>query len=357
MSAVRETIPVRADEGFSAARVGEVLRRAGVMGFDPARLEVEQFPAGQSNLTYLLRSGDWEAVLRRPPLGPVAPRAHDMAREFHILERLHPSFPLAPEPYVLCEDASVLGAPFYVMERRRGLVLDQELPDDWPSDPALPKAIAESLVTVLVELHAVDWRAARLGEIGRPDGYMQRQVNGWIDRYGRVRTDDQAGVDSLSAWLAANVPESPAATMIHNDYKLNNVLLNAHDPGCISAVLDWEMATVGDPLSDVGSLLVYWTAPDEVELMGGLKSVTAEPGFPRRDEVMELYAQFSGRDLSSLNFYVVFGYFKLAVICQQIFYRWHQGQTHDDRFAGLGAVATNLIRKARQVAGLGRVSS
>jgi aminoglycoside phosphotransferase (APT) family kinase protein len=330
--------------------VGEVLLAARVAGFDPARLEVEQFPAGQSNLTYLLRSGEWEAVLRRPPLGPVAPRAHDMAREFHILERLHPSFPLAPEPFVLCEDVSVLGAPFYVMERRRGLVLDQELPDDWPSDPALPSALAESLVKVLVELHAVDWQAAGLGEIGRPEGYMQRQVTGWIERYRRARTGELPGVDWLSAWLAENVPDSPAATVIHNDYKLNNVLLNAHDPRCISAVLDWEMATVGDPLSDVGSLLVYWTAPDEVELMGGLKSVTAEPGFPRREEVMELYARISGRDISSLNFYVVFGYFKLGVICQQIFYRWHQGQTHDDRFAGLGTVAANLIRKAALVA-------
>jgi aminoglycoside phosphotransferase (APT) family kinase protein len=347
-----DTIPVRPDEGFSGALVGEFLAAAGLTGFVPAGLEVEQFPAGHSNLTYLLRSGDWEAVLRRPPLGPVAPRAHDMAREFHILQRLCPRFPLAPEPYVLCEDATLIGAPFYVMERRRGLVLDQELPVDWVADPALHRAIAESLVQVLVDLHSVDWRAAGLGEIGRPDGYMQRQVSGWIDRYVRARTDDLPEFDLLTRWLSDRLPESPPATVVHNDYKLNNVLLDARDPRRLTAVLDWEMATVGDPLSDVASLLVYWTAPDEIELMGGLKSVTAEPGFPGRSEIKALYARLSGRDVSGLDFYVAFAYFKIGVILQQIYYRWHAGQTHDERFSGHGKVATNLIRKAAQVAGL-----
>src|SRR5207237_1408506 len=147
-------------------------------GLPSKELTVQQFPAGHSNLTYLLRSGEWEAVLRRPPLGPVAPRAHDMPREFQILRRLHPRFPLAPEPYLLCEDPDVIGAPFYVMERRRGLVLDQDLPPDWPADPRLHREITESLVRVLVDLHAVDWQSAGLGDIGRPEGYMQRQVNG-----------------------------------------------------------------------------------------------------------------------------------------------------------------------------------
>src|SRR5215216_4565623 len=178
-----DTIPVRDDERFSVDRVAEFLKTADLGGFDPTRLEVEQFPAGHSNLTYLLRSGEWEAVLRRPPLGPVAPRAHDMAREFRILERLHPVFPLAPEPFVLCEDVELIGTPFYVMERRRGLVLDQDLPPGWNSDPALHHRIAETLVQVLVDLHAVDWQAAGLGEVGRPEGYMRRQVAGWAERY------------------------------------------------------------------------------------------------------------------------------------------------------------------------------
>jgi aminoglycoside phosphotransferase (APT) family kinase protein len=347
-----DTIAVRADERFSLPKVAAFLCQSGLTQFEPSQLEVEQFPAGQSNLTYLLRAGDWEAVLRRPPLGPVAPRAHDMAREFHILERLHPSFPLAPRPFVLCEDPSVIGAPFYVMERRRGLVLDADLPDDWTPDPALHLAIAESVVRVLVDLHAVDWQAAGLGEISHPEGYMQRQVSGWIDRFSRARTEDLAELGSLSEWLVDRLPESPAPTVVHNDYKLNNLRLDAHDPRRLTAVLDWEMATVGDPLSDVASLLVYWTAPGEDELMGGLRSVTAEPGFPGRAQIRELYAQLSGRDLSQLDFYIAFAYFKLGVIIQQIYYRWYKGQTHDARFSKHGVVAKNLIRKAALVAGL-----
>src|SRR3984893_17381705 len=193
-----DPIPVRPDEGFSGAQVGAFLHAAGLTGFDPGQLLVEQFPAGHSNLTYLLRSGEWEAVLRRPPLGPIPPRAHDMAREFHILERLHPSFLKAPQPYVLREDLGVLGAPFYVMERRRGLVLDQQLPADWPTDPTLPRALAESVVQVLVELHAVDWQAAGLGSIGRPDGFMRRQVSRWLERYQRASTGDVPEVDLLA---------------------------------------------------------------------------------------------------------------------------------------------------------------
>ncbi|MDQ6670898.1 MAG: phosphotransferase family protein, partial [Chloroflexota bacterium] len=211
---------------------------------------------------------------------------------------------------------------------------------------------AESLVQVLVDLHAVDWQAAGLGEIGRPDGYLQRQVSGWIERYVRARTDDLPEFDVLAGWLRNRVPQSPGATVVHNDFKLNNVLLDFEDPRRLTAVLDWEMATVGDPLSDLGSLLVYWTAPDEIDLMGGLKSVTAEPGFPNRAEIRELYARLSGRDVSGLDYYVAFAYFKIGVILQQIYYRFHMRQTHDERFSGHGKVASNLIRKAAEVAGV-----
>jgi aminoglycoside phosphotransferase (APT) family kinase protein len=344
-----ETIPVRTDERFDARRVADFLRSSGL---EVAELEVEQFPAGQSNLTYLLRSDAWEAVLRRPPLGPVAPRAHDMAREFHILQRLHPSFRHAPRPYVLCEDAGLIGAPFYVMERRHGLILDMDLPADWEPSAEVHQGIAESLVRVLVELHAVDWQAAGLGEVGHPEGYMRRQVSGWIDRYQRSRTVDVPEAELLERWLVEKLPESPPPTMIHNDYKLNNVLLDADDPRRIRAVLDWEMATVGDPLSDVAALAVYWTQPGESDMMGGLRSVTSEPGFPSRQEIVDLYARSSGRDVSGLTWYIAFAYYKVGVIIQQIYYRWHRGQTHDARFEGHGAVAVNLIRHAACIAGL-----
>jgi aminoglycoside phosphotransferase (APT) family kinase protein len=348
---VIDTIPVRTDEQFSVRRVEDFLRSS---GFDVADLEVEQFPAGHSNLTYLLRSAGWEAVLRRPPLGPVAPRAHDMPREFQILRRLHPLFPLAPQAYLVCEDPAIIGAPFYVMERRRGLVLDQELPSGWAPDAALFTDITQSLVRVLVDLHAVDWKTAGLGEISHPEGYMRRQVSGWIERYQRSRTDDLPPFDRLFDWLSAELPKSPPdPTMIHNDYKLNNVLLDAQNPRRVTAVLDWEMATVGDPLSDVASLLVYWTEPGEADIMGGLKSVTGTAGFPSRDDVAQAYARVSGRDLSALQWYVAFAYFKVGVICQQIYFRWRNGQTHDQRFAGHGTVAGNLLRRAEEEASLG----
>ena len=347
MASFIDTIPVRADEGFSIAAVSEFLRS---MGLPSEGLQVEQFPAGQSNLTFLVRSGTWEAVLRRPPLGPVAPRAHDMAREYRILARLHPVFRLAPRPYALCEDSSVIGAPFYVMERRRGLVLDVELPPGFARSAEVHHCIAETLVRGLVELHGVDWLGAGLGEIGHPEGYLQRQVSGWLDRFARVRTVDLPEMDRLAPWLVSELPPSPPPTVIHNDYKLNNVLLDTGDPTRMTAVLDWEMATVGDPLSDVASLLVYWTEPGEEALLGGLASVTSEPTFPRRHTVLELYARLSGRDISGLDWYLAFAYFKLAVICQQLFYRWKVGQTQDARFAGHEVTASALVRKAAELA-------
>jgi aminoglycoside phosphotransferase (APT) family kinase protein len=276
-----------------------------------------------------------------------------MAREYRLLARLNPSFPLAPRPFALCEDPSVIGAPFYVMERRRGLVLDMDFPEGWMPDEQVHRGVAEALVRTLVELHHVDWRAAGLADIGHPEGYMQRQVRGWIERLERSRTPEIPPFEGLATWFTQRVPTTgPAATVIHNDFKLNNVLLDADDPTRLNAVLDWEMATVGDPLSDVASLLVYWTEPGEAEMMGGLRSVTAEEGFPRRRELAEMYARFSGWDLSSLEFYFAFAYFRLAVICQQIYFRWHNGQTHDSRFSGHGRVATNLIRHAAHIAGL-----
>src|SRR5258708_5556720 len=212
-----DTIQVRADERFAVDRVAAFLCQSGLTECEPSQLEVEQFPAGQSNLTYLLRSGEWEAVLRRPPLGPVAPRAHDMAREFHILERLHPSFPWGPEPFALWAAPSGIGAPFYVRERRPGLVLDMDLPLDWQPDPVVHQAIAESIVRVLVDLHAVDWQAAGLGEISHPEGYMERQVKGWLDRFLRSRTEDIAEISALADCLIERLLELPSPHVIHNN--------------------------------------------------------------------------------------------------------------------------------------------
>jgi aminoglycoside phosphotransferase (APT) family kinase protein len=346
---VLDTIPVRQGERFDLASLATFLAQ---QGFAVDGLHVEQFPAGHSNLTYLLKAGEWQAVLRRPPLGPVAPRAHDMQREYRILQRLHPVFELAPKPYVLCEDSSVIGSPFYLMERRTGLLLDRELPADWKPDPAVHRAISEAVVRTLVDLHAVDWQPAGLDQVGHPDGYLDRQVHGWIDRYHRARTRDVAEVGPLTAWLVEHLPVSPPATVIHNDYKLNNVLLDPTQPTSLRAVLDWEMATLGDPLSDLATTLVYWAEPGDSDLLGGLDAVTAQPGFLRRHEVIDLYQRLSGRDLQAMDFYQSFATFKVAVICQQIYYRWHRGQTDDPRFKDHERVACNLIRRAAELARL-----
>jgi aminoglycoside phosphotransferase (APT) family kinase protein len=344
-----DTIPVRQGERFE---LDSLTRFLAEHGFEVDGLQVEQFPAGHSNLTYLLRAGEWQAVLRRPPFGPVAPRAHDMQREYRILERLHPVFPLAPRPYVLCDDPSVIGAQFYLMERRAGVLLDRELPLGWAPEPHVHRAISESLVRTLVDLHAVEWQAAGLDQVGHPEGYLERQVRGWIDRYQRARTREVAEVGPLTEWLTAHLPVSPPATMIHNDYKLNNVLLEPDQPTRLRAVLDWEMATLGDPLSDLATTLVYWAEPGDSELLGGLDSVTSHPGFLRRQEVIDLYQRLSGCDLEAMDFYQSFATFKVAVICQQIYYRWYRGQTDDPRFKDHERVATNLIRRAAELAGL-----
>ncbi len=342
-----ETIPIREGEEFDREAVERYLREK-IEGLPEGELEVRQFPSGASNLTYLLKIGDWEGVLRRPPLGPVPPKAHDMGRESHLLMRLHPSFPLAPKPYFFCDDESVIGAPFYVMERRRGVVIDDSFPEGVEPNRELCQGISEMVVRTLVELHGVDLQKSGLADIGKPEGFLERQTKGWIGRYDRAKTEEIPEVEPLTRWLAENVPESPPPTIIHNDYKLNNLVLNPDDPTEVRAVLDWEMATVGDPLFDLAVSLSYWVQEDDPpELKEVLPTVTDTPGFLSREEFMDLYARESGRDLSDMHWYVTFGYFKLAVILQQIYARWYKGQTRDERFATFDRRVKNLILHAR----------
>jgi aminoglycoside phosphotransferase (APT) family kinase protein len=341
-----ETIRVREGEGFDLAAVERHLREH-VEGLPEGELEVMQFPSGASNLTYLLKIGDWEGVLRRPPLGPVPPRAHDMGRESRILTKLHEAYPLAPRPYFFCEDESVVGAPFYVMERREGVVVDDELPEGTEPGSELCRGISRTVADTLVELHAVDPWEAGLGDLGRPEGFLERQVEGWIERFEKAKTDEIDEVGPLTRWLARDIPESPEPTIIHNDYKLNNLILAPDDLTEVRAVLDWEMATIGDPLFDLAVSLSYWTEPDDPdELKEVMPTVTSTPGFMTRREFMERYAGESGRDLSAMHWYMVFGYFKLAGILQQIYARWKKGQTQDERFADFDRRVRILILHA-----------
>jgi aminoglycoside phosphotransferase (APT) family kinase protein len=345
-----ETIEVREGEGFDLEAV-ERYMRGRIEDLPEGELEVRQFPSGASNLTYLLKVADWEGVLRRPPFGPVPPKAHDMDRESKVLSHIHPAFPLAPKPYFFCEDESVIGAPFYIMERRRGVILDETFPEGYELTPELCLGISETVVETLVELHAVDWSEAGLEDLSRPEGFLERQVKGWIERYDRAKTEEVEEVGPLTDWISNNVPESPAPTIIHNDYKLNNLVLNSEDLTEVRAVLDWEMATIGDPIFELGVSMSYWREPDDPEdLKKVMPTVTAMPGFLTRDEFMELYAEKSGRDLSNKRFYLTLGYFRLAAALQQIYARWYRGQTKDERFARFGDGVKDLLLHAHHLA-------
>ncbi|MBV9231438.1 MAG: phosphotransferase family protein [Chloroflexi bacterium] len=355
MSAEQDTIAVRMGESFDQQKVEQYLREH-IEGLGEGPLQVRQFPSGASNLTYLVQIGEWEGVLRRPPFGPVPPKAHDMARESALLRKIHLVFPLAPKPYFFCDDLTILGVPFYVMERRKGVIINDKFPATVTPTRELCRQLSLTVVDTLVQIHAVDWHAASLSEFGYPEGFLGRQVRGWIERYSRAKTDEIPEVEPLTRWLMEHVPPSPAPTLIHNDFKLNNILLSTNDLTKPTAVLDWEMATIGDPLFDLAVSLGYWVHADDPEILRTvLPTVTTLPGFISREEFMELYAQKSGRDLSSMHFHMVFAYFKMAVIVQQIYVRWKRGQTQDERFAIFGTRVHKLIVYAAHLAEKGHL--
>ncbi len=344
-----EIIAIRTGEDFDHPRVSAYLD--GKLPGSDAPLEVVQFAGGHANLTYLLRFGSTEYVLRRPPNGPVAAGAHDMAREFRVLSRLPDAYPLAPRAYVFCDDASIIGAPFFVMERRRGTVIRRAIPPAFGSgnDAAINRRISEVLIDALADLHEVDHRAAGLADLGKPDGFLQRQVDGWTARYVRAQTKEMAVVDELSRWLREHLPASPAPTLVHNDWRLDNMMLDSSDPGRVVAVFDWDMCTIGDPLADLGTLLSLWIEAGE-GLGGGTQGggmPSNVPGFLTRREAVERYGQRRGVDVSQVPYYYVFGLFKIAVVIQQIYHRFHLGQTKDERFRAFEQIAELLFWMAK----------
>lgn len=320
-------------------------------GFDlERRIEVAQFPGGHSNLTYLIRCGGAELVLRRPPLGPVPPKAHDMAREFRWLAAVHPSFPLAPRPYVLCEDLRVIGSVFYLMERRRGIVVRRDEPVGLANREDARRQLSEALVDTLVDLHALDVTREPLAGLGKPAGFVARQVRGWSERWEGAKLDAVPEMETLATWLVAHLPPDPdEPAIVHGDFKLDNVLLDPLDIGRVVAVFDWEMSALGDPLVDLGIVLAYWEPTAPAGQRGAHQTVTDRPGYFTRDEIIERYAERSGRDVSNIRYYETFALFKIAAVIQQIYYRFVKGQTDDPRFAVFGGRVTHLARHATRL--------
>ena len=318
-------------------RKGEELDLAALAAFLDKELgahgavTVEQFPGGHSNLTYLIHHGDREYVLRRPPFGSKVKSAHDMGREVAVLSKLAPVYSRAPRVLAYHDAPDVLGAPFYLMERRRGVILRKELPPDLSESQV--RELGNHLVDALVDLHAVDYTAAGLGDFGKPAGYIERQVRGWSERYVGSQTDDIPAMTSVAAWLSEHKPAEGPPSLIHNDFKFDNVIF---DPSLdrITGVLDWEMATIGDPLMDLGGSLSYWVeSTDAAVFQMPIFGVTMKPGMFKRTDFAARYFARSGRKTDQIVFYYAFGLFKTAVILQQIYYRYAKGLTQDPRFA------------------------
>jgi aminoglycoside phosphotransferase (APT) family kinase protein len=332
-----EEVDVRALESYLRPRLPE----------SSGALVIEQFPHGHSNLTYLLRCGSNEWVMRRPPFGNVVKSAHDMGREYGILSKLWPVYPPAPRPLLYCDDLSVIGAPFYVMERRRGIVFRRNLPATQVPDAPTVRRLCLALVDNFALLHSLDYKSAGLENLGRPEGFVERQVTGWIKRYRDAQTDNVPDMERLIVWLPSKMPRSSQAAIIHNDYKFDNVMFDPDDPGKIVAVLDWEMATLGDPLMDLGTTLGYWIEPgDPPAFQQTAVGPTNVPGSLSRQEFIERYAAQSGRAITDMLFYQCFGLFKLGVIVQQIYVRYVRGNTKDPRFARLNENVAVLSRQA-----------
>ncbi len=311
-------------------------------------VEVSQFPSGHSNLTYLVRVGGDELVLRRPPFGKKPKSGHDMHREWQVLSALAGHFPYAPEPVAFCDDTQVLGAPFFLMRRIRGLILRRDLPEGLELAPETMRALCCRLVDVHRELHALDHRAIGLEDFGHPEGYVERQITGWSQRYRAARTPDVPDFEEVMAWLAENRPPERGAAVIHNDYRFDNVVLDPEDPLRIIGILDWEMATIGDPLMDLGASLAYWVQADDPPELQAIRLVpTTEPGALTRREVVERYLRGTGLEVDDFTFYYVYGLFRLAGIAQQIYYRFFHGQTQDLRFGRLGQAVQILEAAAR----------
>ncbi len=322
------------------------LQKQNLIADRDSALNVYQYPGGYSNLTYRLEIEDKTFVLRRPPEGAIK-RGHDMGREYRVLSHLYPVFPKVPKTYLYTEDTTVIGAPFYLMEEVKGIILHQQVARKRQIGAEDFARIAEQWLATFVELHQLDYQAAGLGELGRPEGYVERQVRNWSKQYLKAATDDIPTAQKVMDWMETHQPREYAFGLIHNDYKYNNVVFADDRWQEITAILDWEMCTIGDPLMDLGTSLGYWVTANDPEVFQAMaQSPTTLPGNPDRNELVQQYAEKSGQPIRHLTFYYVYGLFKIAVIVQQIYYRYQAGYTQDPRFAQLNKFTEILCQTA-----------
>ncbi len=348
MSVKEVTKPVRKGEELNEKDLKRFLQSHGLIRDEKSEMTVGQFQNGYSNLTYQLNIEEKEYVLRRPPFS--APkRGHDMGREFKVLDSLHKVFDKTPAVYAYTEDPKILGVPFYIMEKVEGIILTTKEASERKLPPSEFRTISDTWLDTFVELHGLDYKAAGLGSLGRPEGYVARQVTNWGKQYLAAATDDVPSAKKVMAWMEEHQPGQYSYSLIHNDYKYDNVVFSDTQWNRIVAILDWEMCTLGDPLMDLGTSLGYWTSANDAEIMKqGLPSPTVMEGNPSRTEIVQQYALKSGRNIDNLTFYFVYGLFKIAVIAQQIYYRFKHGHTTDKRFAQLNKVSALSCNTAWQ---------
>jgi aminoglycoside phosphotransferase (APT) family kinase protein len=346
-----EVAPVRRGEEQDWAKA-EAWIRARMPELEGA-FSVLQFPGGHANLTYLLRFGERELVLRRPPFGPVAAGAHDMTREYRVLSRLWERLSTAPRAYLLCEDESVIGARFFVMERRTGVVVRFRIPDELAHHQGVARRVSFALVDAMADLHDVDYEKAGLADLGRPEGFVERQVAGWKKRFDAAKDVPIPLFDEVHERLAHTIPPAARPGLVHNDLKLDNCQFDPADPDRVKSIFDWDMTTLGDPLVDLGTLLGYWAQPDDGADRSPTNALTNQPGFPTRRELAERYAARREVPLEHIRWYEAFALWKTAVVLQQIYIRYVRGQTTDERFRLLGPRVPILVELARGVLGDG----
>jgi aminoglycoside phosphotransferase (APT) family kinase protein len=338
--------PIRAGEEFDSKKLLSYLGKQ--IADISKEISIQQFPSGYSNLTYLIQAGKEEYILRRPPFGANIKSAHDMEREFNVLSLLQKAgFTKVPDPILLCADETVIGAKFYLMKRVSGVILRNRVPKGMTIEPSIFNKLSMAAIDQLVQLHQLDIKTTGLGQLGKPDGYVQRQVEGWTKRYFNAQTDDIASMNEATEWMQKNIPTSSRVSFIHNDYKYDNLVLNPNSLTEIKAILDWEMATVGDPLMDLGTTLAYWAEPTDADALKPF-NLTWMPGNMTRSEMANYYAEKSQTKIDDIVFYYVFGSFKVGVICQQIYHRYIQGHTQDPRFASLIYVIKACGENARK---------